>query len=62
MHTWSKGKKDQKEGYRSIILREFKIKKEEEDLEFVEEEDLVEEEDQLYVIIVISLGIWCETI
>jgi hypothetical protein len=59
MHTGSKGKKDQKEGYHSIILREVTIKEEEEDSEVMEEEDLAEEEAQLYVITVTNLGIWC---
>jgi hypothetical protein len=62
MHTESKGKKDQKEGYHSIILQEVTIKEEEEDSEVMEEEDLVEEEVQLYVITVIILGIWHETV
>jgi hypothetical protein len=54
--------KNQKEELHSIILQEVIIKEEEEGSEVMEEEDSTEEEDQLYVITVIILDIWHETV
>jgi hypothetical protein len=54
--------KNQKEELRSIILHEAIIKEDEEVSKSLEEDDLVEEEDLLYVITIISMDTWCESV
>jgi hypothetical protein len=61
MHTDSR-ENNLKEELCSIILHDVTTKEKEEDSKVAKEEDSTEEEDQLYVITVISLDIWCETI
>jgi hypothetical protein len=62
MHIEFKGKMNPKEGYRNINLEGDTIKEEEEDSKVRQEEDSIEEEDRLFSITVIRLGIQHEIV